>query len=71
MGRSAKWAVEQQLAAAQDNLHRAECGFQLCSPEQMNQQYGQSGMTRAELLAMYRAEVDEWAQVLVKLGGDQ
>ena len=34
-----------------DNLHRAQAAFRNCTPEQMAQEYGRSGKTRAEILA--------------------
>lgn len=38
-----------------DNLARARRGFAGHTPEQMAQQYGQSGETCAEILASYEA----------------
>lgn len=38
-----------------DNLQRARWAFKGLSPDEMAQQYGQSGQTRAELLAGYEA----------------
>jgi hypothetical protein len=42
-----------------DNLYRARAAFRNCTPEQMQQQYGQSGQTRAEILAGYEAHDKE------------
>jgi hypothetical protein len=33
-----------------DDLERAKAAFRGCTPEQMNQPWGESGMTRAEYL---------------------
>ena len=37
-----------------DNLERASAAFRNCTPEQMQQQYGQSGETRVEILRGYQ-----------------
>jgi hypothetical protein len=36
-----------------DNTVRARIAFRNCTPEQMQEQYGQSGQTRAQILAGY------------------
>lgn len=36
-----------------DDLYRARAAFRNCTPEQMRAAYGQSGKTRAEILAEY------------------
>lgn len=36
-----------------DDLCRARNAFKGCTPEQMGEQYGQSGKTRREILAEY------------------
>lgn len=41
-----------------DNFARAKHAFSNCTPEQMDQQYGQSGMTRREIMAEYQAHAD-------------
>jgi hypothetical protein len=38
-----------------DNLRRARAAFRNCTPKEMGEQYGQSGKTRAEMLAEYEA----------------
>lgn len=38
-----------------DDLYRARAAFRNCTPEQMHQQWGNSGKTRAEILADYEA----------------
>lgn len=49
-----------------DDLYRARLAFKSCTPYEMQQQYGHSGQTRAQILAGYEeheAEVDaalEW-----------
>jgi hypothetical protein len=37
-----------------DDQYRAERAFRNCTPEQMNQEYGESGQTRSEILNGYR-----------------
>lgn len=37
-----------------DNLARAEAAFRNCTPAEMQEQYGQSGKTRAEILQEYK-----------------
>ena len=38
-----------------DDLYRARSAFRNCTPKEMGEQYGQSGKTRAEMLAGYEA----------------
>lgn len=38
-----------------DDLYRARQAFRGMTPEQMQEQHGQSGLTRAEILAEYEA----------------
>jgi hypothetical protein len=47
-----------------DNLARAKHAFSRCTPEQMGQQYGQSGQTRNEILAGYQEHHDRVTQAL-------
>lgn len=42
-----------------DDLYRARSAWRGLSPEEMNKKYGQSGKTRAEILAGYEAHSDE------------
>ena len=42
-----------------DNLYLARAAFRNCTPEQMQQEYGQSGQTRAQILADYEAHERE------------
>jgi hypothetical protein len=39
-----------------DDLERARAAFNWCTPEEMNQKYGASGKTRAEILGGYEQE---------------
>lgn len=41
-----------------DDLQRAQAAFQNCTAEQMDQQYGQSGKTRRQIVAEYQAHQD-------------
>ena len=47
-----------------DNLYRARAAFRNMSEGQMREQYGQSGMTRAEILLQYE---DHEAKVQVAI----
>ena len=45
-----------------DDLYRARCAFRNCTPEQMKQEYGESGVTRENLIKEYEnkeREIDE------------
>lgn len=42
-----------------DDLHRARRAFQGMTQSQMQEQHGQSGKTRAQILAGYEAHEDE------------
>jgi len=53
-----------------DNLERARMAFRGLSPEKMDEQYGESGMTRREILEGYErhaAEVDSARMFVEKL----
>jgi hypothetical protein len=41
-----------------DDLERAKWAFHGCTPEQMQELWGQSGKTRAEILAEYQSHSD-------------
>jgi hypothetical protein len=43
-----------------DNLERARYAFKGCTPEQMRQEYGQSGQTRAQILEGYEHDRQKW-----------
>lgn len=45
-------------ALTSDDLERATAAFRNCTPEQMKQEYGQSGRTRQEILDGYQRERD-------------
>jgi hypothetical protein len=42
-----------------DDSARARAAFRNCTPEQMQQEYGESGKTRARILADYEAHDDK------------
>ena len=42
-----------------DDLERAIYAFRNCTPEQMQEEYGESGKTRAQVLSDYYARVDK------------
>lgn len=45
-----------------DDLERAERAFGRFSQEQMKEEHGESGRTRAEILDAYKKERNEWNQ---------
>jgi hypothetical protein len=56
-------------SAKSDDLRRAQAAFRRCSPAEMDQEYGESGRTRRQILQSYEdfnAKVDE---ILVWLKG--
>lgn len=59
-------AVKSQLGNAEDNLHRAKAAFRGLDEKRMGEQYGQSGRTRAEIVAEYTAEVERWKRALAE-----
>ena len=42
-----------------DDTARAKAAYRNCTPEQMQQEYGQSGQTRAQILAGYEEHDDK------------
>ena len=50
-----KIAIEALEDTKSDNTYRAKLAFKYCTPEQMQQNYGRSGKTRAQILAGYEA----------------
>jgi hypothetical protein len=42
-----------------DDLYRARAAFRNCTPDEMQQQYGQSGKTRAQIIGEYEAHEAE------------
>jgi hypothetical protein len=52
-------AIRALRDARGDNFERAKAAFAGLTDEQMQQEYGQSGRTRAEILADYGAHVRE------------
>ena len=57
-------AVKARLDSARDNLHRASAAFRYLAPEQMAEQHGESGRTRADIVTGYEQEVMRWEQAL-------
>ena len=58
-------AVQAQLGNAQDNLHRARAAFRGLSPQELSEQpYGESGRTRAQIVAGYEEEEARWLKAL-------
>lgn len=62
-------AVRDALGGASDNLHRARAAFRGLGADEMGQLYGQSGETRAEIVAGYEREVERWQKALADVGG--
>lgn len=54
-------AVQQMLGNAEDNLYRAKRSF---TGSDLSAQHGQSGKTRAEILAEYQEDYDRWQRAL-------
>lgn len=52
--------VDTKLNFAEDNLRRASSAFAGLLDEKMQEEYGESGKTRHEILKEYREEVDFW-----------
>lgn len=52
-------AVANMVGAAEDNAYRARAAFKHHTPAQMQEQHGQSGRTRKEILDMYEEHVYE------------
>lgn len=48
-----KLAIQALHQRKGDNLARARAAFRNCTPAEMQEQYGQSGRTRAEILQEY------------------
>lgn len=47
-----------------DDLYRARMAFKNCTPQQMQQEYGQSGQTRAQIIAQYEQHDREVANAI-------
>jgi len=47
-----------------DDLYRAEQAFKYCSPEQMQQEFGESGQTRSSILEAYRKRHDDFTDAI-------
>jgi hypothetical protein len=63
-------AVRTQLGNAQDNLHRARAAFRYCTAAELQEQHGQSGQTRAQIVDGYADEVKRWQKALTDAGGE-
>ena len=57
-------AIERQLGDAQDNLYRARAAFKHMTPDDMAQQHGHSGRTRADILRDYEEQEQAWLWAL-------
>lgn len=55
------FAIQSQLSAAKDNLHRATLAARYDDP---SQQWGQSDKTLWQIIDGYQAEVDRWTRAL-------
>lgn len=58
---SKELAIRALESMQSDDLYRARAAFKNYTPEQMQEQHGQSGKTRAEILSVYEkanAEID-------------
>lgn len=53
-------AVNQMLANAQDNLHRASMRFGNFSRKQLDAAYGESESTPRQIIQGYQDEIDRW-----------
>ena len=62
-------AITCKLGAAEDNLYRARTAFRGCDPEQMQQRYGASESTRAEIVEQYEDQVKRWKKALEEVQG--
>jgi hypothetical protein len=60
-----------------DNLQRAQYAFRGCTPEQMQQEYGQSGQTRQQILDGYQQHANQvaaarrWVALYQPLNGSE
>lgn len=50
-----------------DNYERAKMAFSGLSEEQMAKEYGESGQTRSEILAIYKRHADNCAETITWL----
>lgn len=56
--------VRNELSTTESWLSQAKRAFSGCSPEQMDQEYGESGQTRANIIAGYQQKRDHAQQLL-------
>jgi hypothetical protein len=64
-------AIRALQAAKGDDLLRARHAFKGFTPEQMEEQHGQSGKTRREILNEYQAHADKHDSAIAWLKGVQ
>ncbi len=57
-------ALKGACGAAEDNAHRARSAFRGLGPADLAKKHGQSGQTRAAILAEYEREHDEALRAL-------
>ena len=62
-------AIEALEQMRGDELYRARAAFRNCTPKEMGEQYGQSGKTRADILAGYEAHDAKVTAALAWLAG--
>jgi len=50
-----------------DDFYRAKLAFRNCTPEEMNQEYGQSGQTRQQILDGYEQREKQCDEAITEL----
>lgn len=60
-------AVKDRLGAAQDDLHRAKAAWRQLGAGAMDEQYGESGKTRGEIISGYADTVARWEAALTSV----
>lgn len=60
-------AVRDKLLAAEDDLARATRAFRQFSPDEMQKEHGESGQSRASILAGYEHLAAKWRQALAEV----
>ncbi len=69
MNKHKQFILKQMRGSRPDNFYRAQAAFRGLSDDQMNEQYGQSGRTRREILEGYREHLTEWDAAIAWLEG--
>lgn len=59
--------VRNELSTTENWLYQSKCAFSRYTPEQMLQEHGESGRSRAEIIAIYQESRDHAQQVLNEL----